>query len=42
MNKQKLIHELFIGKVSDAIGVEKTQALLKESKDAIDKLIKDK
>jgi len=32
--KEKLIHELFIGKVSDEIGVKKTLVLLTESKAA--------
>tara|TARA_R110000803_G_scaffold76454_3_gene141099 strand:+ start:103 stop:237 length:135 start_codon:yes stop_codon:yes gene_type:complete len=31
----KLIHQLFIGKVSDVIGFEKTIELLRESKKAI-------
>ncbi len=35
MNKEKLIHQLFIGKVSDVIGVDKTSMLLKEAKDSI-------
>lgn len=28
--RNKLIHQLFIGKVSDALGPEKTMSLLKE------------
>ncbi len=35
-NKQKLIYQLFIGMVSDLIGIEKTTELLKEAKDAIE------
>ncbi len=31
----KLIHQLFIGKVSDEIGFDKTMSLLIESKKAI-------
>ena len=38
MNKQKLIHELFIGKVADKIGFKKTLELLSESNKAINKL----
>ena len=33
--KQKLVHQLFIGKVADVIGIEKTTELLKEAKGAI-------
>lgn len=33
MNKQKLIHELFVGKVSDELGFDKTLELLKEAKE---------
>jgi hypothetical protein len=36
MEKQKLIIQLFIGKVSEVIGVDKTAKLLKESKEAFD------
>lgn len=32
----KLIHQLFVGKVADEIGEEKTYQLLKEAKEAID------
>ena len=35
MNKEKLKHQLFIGKVTDVIGMEKTLELLKEVKDAL-------
>lgn len=35
MDKQKLIKELFVGKVSDILGHEKTRELLKEATDAI-------
>lgn len=35
MDKQKLIHQLFIGKVTDVIGVRKTIKLLKEATDEI-------
>ena len=35
MNKEKLIHQLFVGKVSNVIGFDKTTELLKEAKDAI-------
>lgn len=31
--KEKLIYQLFIGMVSDLIGVEKTTKLLKEAKE---------
>ena len=34
MNREKLIHQLFIGKVADILGVEKTSQLLQEAKDA--------
>ncbi len=36
MDKDKLVHQLFIGKVSDVIGNEKTRTLLKEAKEAFD------
>lgn len=35
MDKDKLIHQLFIGKVSEVIGFDKTTELLKESIEAI-------
>ena len=35
MDKQKLIKQLFVGKVSDILGFEKTNELLKEATDAI-------
>jgi len=38
--ERKLIHQLFIGKVVDEIGQEKTTALLKESQEAITSLNK--
>jgi len=34
MDRQKLIHQLFIGKVADVLGIEKTTELLKEAKEA--------
>jgi len=34
---EKLVHQLFIGKVAEIIGIEKTTELLKESKDAFEK-----
>lgn len=34
MDRQKLIHQLFIGKVADVLGMEKTTELLKEAKEA--------
>lgn len=36
MDKQKLTHQLFIGKVAEIIGQEKTTELLREAKTAID------
>ena len=33
MDRQKLIHQLFIGKVADVLGMEKTTELLKEAKE---------
>ncbi len=38
MDKQKLIKQLFVGKVSDILGFEKTIELLKEATDAIDSI----
>ncbi|WP_156133243.1 hypothetical protein [Lacinutrix sp. Hel_I_90] len=35
VDKQRLIKELFVGKVSDVLGIEKTTKLLKEATDAI-------
>ena len=35
MNEEKLKHQLFIGKVSDVIGMKKTIELLKEVREAI-------
>ena len=34
MDRQKLIHQLFVGKVSDVLGMEKTTELLKEAKES--------
>jgi len=34
MSKEKLIHQLFIGKVADILGMEKTSEILKEAKEA--------
>lgn len=36
MNNQKLIHQLFIGKVADVLGMVKTAELLKEAKELFD------
>lgn len=36
--EEKLIHQLFIGKVVEIIGFEKTLELLKKSKEAIEKI----
>ena len=36
MDNQKLIYQLFIGKVADVLGVEKTTELLKETKEFVD------
>ena len=38
MDKQKLIKQLFVGKVSDILGFEKITELLKEATDAINAL----
>jgi len=35
LKNEKLAYQLFIGKVSEEIGVSKTMLLLKESKEAI-------
>ena len=37
MKNERLMYQLFIGKVSEVIGVEKTMQLLKEAKDAFNK-----
>jgi len=37
LNKTELIRQLFIGKVSDEIGFDKTLKLLQESKEVIEK-----
>jgi vacuolar-type H+-ATPase subunit E/Vma4 len=42
MNKEKVIHLLFIGKVAEEIGIEKASNLLKEAKDTIDEILEDK
>ena len=34
MENLKLVHQLFIGKVADEIGTERTTTLLKEAKEA--------
>lgn len=36
-NQEKLIRQLFVGKVSEIIGFEKTVELLKEANDALKK-----
>ena len=38
LNKEKLKYQLFIGKVSEIIGIEKTLELLKECNNEIDKI----
>ena len=38
-HKEKLISQLFVGKVSDIIGFDKTVEILKESKESIDSLV---
>jgi hypothetical protein len=40
MNELKLTHELFIGKVANELGFDKTVKLLKEAKEAIKPLTK--
>jgi len=40
MDRQKLIKQLFVAKVSDIIGFEKAIELLKESTVAIDEMLK--
>lgn len=40
VEKLKLIHQLFIGKVVEVIGFEKSVQLLKEAQEAIDELEK--
>jgi hypothetical protein len=40
MNKEKLIVQLFIGKICDEIGTEKTERLLKESRQEIEDALK--
>lgn len=39
MDREKLIKQLFVGKVAEVIGFEKTTELLKESTIAIDEMI---
>lgn len=36
MDREKLIHQLFVGKVAEIIGQEKTLELLREAKQAIE------
>jgi hypothetical protein len=36
--KEKLVHQLFVGKVSEIIGFDKTVELLKEAKEAINNI----
>lgn len=36
-NREKLVNQLFIGKVSEIIGIAKTAELLKEANDALPK-----
>ena len=40
MDREKLIKQLFVGKVSEIIGTEKTTELLKEATVAIDDMLK--
>lgn len=40
MDREKLIKQLFVGKVSEIIGSQKTTQLLRESTQQIDKMIK--
>jgi hypothetical protein len=40
MDREKLIKQLFVGKVAEIIGTEKTTGLLKEATVAIDGMIK--
>ena len=40
MNREKLIKQLLIGKVSEILGTEKTMELLKEATVAIDGMLK--
>jgi hypothetical protein len=40
MDRQKLIKQLFVAKVSEIIGIEKAIELLKESTVAIDEMLK--
>jgi hypothetical protein len=42
MNTEKLIRQLFVGKVAEIIGMEKTLELLKEATDAIEGAAKSK
>ncbi len=42
MDKEKLIKQLFVGKVAEILGIEKTTKLLKDSTDAINFLIESK
>lgn len=40
MDREKLIKQLFVGKVTEIIGTEKTTELLKEATVAIDEMLK--
>ena len=40
MDREKLIKQLFVGKVAEIIGTEKTTELLKEATVAIDEMLK--
>lgn len=40
MDREKLIKQLFVGKVAEIIGYEKTIELLKDSTIAIDEMLK--
>jgi hypothetical protein len=40
MDREKLIKQLFVGKVTEIIGTEKTTELLKEATIAIDEMLK--
>ena len=37
LKRRKLVHQLFIGKVSDILSIEKVQELLKESNESLNK-----
>lgn len=40
MDREKLIKQLFVGKVTETIGIEKTASLLREATIAIDEMLK--